>query len=105
MIRALSILLAALFTAAPVDAVFAAGADQGNQAYRDRVDKDLLAYGKIKKIAEKEVGGRVVNQSLNADPKEGPPRYTLRLIRPDGAVVDVVLHARTGEILSVKGKD
>ncbi|MBK5912524.1 hypothetical protein CCR85_13610, partial [Rhodothalassium salexigens] len=81
------------------------GGDQGGEAYRERVDKDLLAYGEIKKIAERTFDARVVNQRLEAEPRDGPPRYHLRLIRPDGTVIDVILHARTGEILKVKGND
>ncbi|MBK1639191.1 hypothetical protein CKO24_09050 [Rhodothalassium salexigens DSM 2132] len=79
--------------------------DQGGEAYRERVDKDLMAYGEIKKIAERTFDARVVNQRLEAEPRDGPPRYHLRLIRRDGTVIDVILHAKTGEILTVKGSD
>lgn len=79
--------------------------DQGGQAYQERLDKDLMPYGKIKKLAEKRFNGRVVNQDLLAEPRQGPPRYKLRLIRRDGSVLDVTIDARTGDVLDVKGNN
>ena len=61
----------------------------------------LADYGRLKRMVERRFKGRVVNQELRRNAT--PPTYRFRLVREDGSVVDVVVNARTGEIMSVKG--
>lgn len=59
---------------------------------------DILPYSQIKKIVERQVGGKVVGQKLRRTNRGW--QYDLR-VRPDnGRVMVLVVDARTGAIVS-----
>lgn len=97
----ISIFLAAfLISAGPSAPSLAQKGDQ-DRALELRKNRDLIPYGEIAKLAEKKFGGRVVGQSLKD--QGGRMVYELRLLKPDGKVMIVVLDAKTGRVIRTRG--
>ncbi len=59
---------------------------------------DILPYSQIKKIVERQVGGKVVGQKLRRTNRGW--QYDLRVRPEDGRVMVLVVDARTGAIVS-----
>ncbi len=95
-----ALLAAAVFAAGPVFPSFAQKGEQ-DRALELRKNQDLIPYGEIAKKAERQFGGRVVGQSLKD--QGGRMVYELRLLKPDGKVLIVVMDAKTGRVLRTRG--
>ena len=78
----------------------AAGQDH-DRAYKATRAAGLLPYSRIRKLAEKKTGGKIISQKLvrtNVDNWI----YQLRIRKADGRVAFAVIDAKSGKILSVK---
>ncbi len=100
MIRTIFLGLAALFFVIAVPEPGAARQDQ-DEAQKARKRGDTLSYGEIKRRAESQFTGRVVWQDLRRT-KAGWV-YVLRLLMEDGKVMQVVMDAKTGRVISTIG--
>jgi len=72
-----------------------------DRALELRKEQDLIPYGRIVRIAQEEFGGRVVGQKLRE--QGGTMVYELRILKPDGKVVQAVYNAKTGKLISQRG--
>lgn len=63
---------------------------------------EILSYAEIRRRAQARFDGRVVGQSLR--PRGRGWIYDLRLLRKDGTVLSVQIDARTGRVLSTRGR-
>ncbi|MFQ5348068.1 MAG: PepSY domain-containing protein [Rhodothalassiaceae bacterium] len=93
-------LLPAVASAAPV--IELQRPDQ-DRARREVLEGRIMSYAEIARAARRAVPGRIVGQDLV---RRGRDRYVYRLsiMQKGGKVAAVVIDARTGRILSVKGK-
>lgn len=90
--------IAMLLTGNPVGA--GAVQDQ-DRAYKATKAAGLLPYARIRKIAEKQIGGKIISQKLVRTNMENWV-YQLRIRKNDGRVTFAVINAKTGRILTVK---
>jgi len=84
--------------AAPGPSVYAR--DDQDAALKALKRGDILPYAKIKKRAEKQLGGRVVGSNLRRTNKGW--QYDLRVRRDNGKVVVAIVDARSGKILHTR---
>ena len=101
MIRSILLGLAALFFLIAVPEPGNARQDQ-DEAQKARKRGDTLSYGQISRMAVSRFGGRVVGQDLRRT-KAGWV-YVLKLLMEDGKVLQVVMDAKTGRVISTKGR-
>ena len=94
--------ISALFMLVTVPEPSVARQDQ-DEAQKARQRGDILSYGEIERIAENRFKGRVVGQNLR---QRGAKSwvYNLRVLLPDGKVLQVVMDAKTGRVISTKGR-
>jgi len=99
----LAMLLFALAWPAARDAAGTAAQSDQERAREERLEGSILGYDEIVTRAKQEVPGRVVGQNLV---RAGPDRYVYRLkiLQAGGKLARVSLDAKTGEILSVRGR-
>lgn len=95
----IAILIALAAPALPTPS-FAFQEDQ-DRALELRKNRDVIPYGRIVNIAQKEFGGRVVGQKLRE--VGGVMVYELRILKPDGKVVQATYNAKTGRLISQRG--
>lgn len=97
-------ILLALFAAALVPGAPSALAQSEQERARDRMEEgDILGYASIRSLALKAVPGRVVGQRLDRL-HSGRTVYRLRVLQATGRVVEVVIDAKSGRILSMNGR-
>jgi len=72
--------------------------DQDN-ALKAQKDAKLMSYSKLRKRAEKQVGGKVVSQELVRTNRNGWV-YQLRMRQDNGRIKSVLVDAKTGKVLS-----
>ena len=94
-------LVALFFLTAPPEAV-AARQDQ-DEAQKARKQENLIPYGQIARRAVSQFGGRVVGQKLRQTGSNSWV-YDLRLLMEDGKVLQVAMDAKTGRVISTKGR-
>ncbi len=94
----LSLTVTLLIAANPIGA--SAAQDQ-DRAYKATKAAGLLPYARIRKIAEKRIGGKIISQKLVRTNLENWV-YQLRIRKKDGRVTFAVINAKTGKILRVK---
>ena len=90
--------IAILLAASPAGVSVAQDQDR---AYKATKAAGLLPYARIRRIAEKQIGGKIVSQKLVRTNMENWI-YQLRIRKKDGRVAFAVINAKTGKILSVK---
>ena len=73
-----------------------------DRALELRKNSDLVPYGEIARRAVDRFGGRVVGQKLKDE--NGKPVYELRLLKPDGKVLIVIMDAKTGRVIRTRGR-
>ena len=101
MIRTIFLGLAALFFLIALPEPGAARQDQ-DEAQKARKRGDTLSYGQISRMAVSKFGGRVVGQDLRRT--QAGWVYVLKLLMEDGKVLQVVMDAKTGRVISTKGR-
>ncbi len=95
-------LMAAIFLApAYPTAAFAAPGEQ-DRALELRKKEKLIPYGEIVKRAQSRFGGRVVGQQLRE--RGNLMIYELKILKPNGAVIIALYNAKTGQVISSRGK-
>ena len=104
LLRIISLTLVSVFllTAQP-EVLFAQGKGEQDSVLKGRKQGDLIPYGQIARQAERQFGGRVVGQKVR---QLGPDHwvYELRILRPNGVVINVVIDAKTGRVISTSGR-
>lgn len=102
MLRTIMLGLVTLFFLTAIPAPGIAGQDQ-NDAQKARKQGDLIPYGQIARRAVKQFGGRVVGQKMRQTGSNSWV-YELRLLMEDGKVLQVVMDAKTGRVISTRGR-
>lgn len=94
----ITLTIALLLAAGPIGASIVQDQDR---AYKATKAAGLLPYARIRNIAEKRIGGKIISQKLVRTNMENWI-YQLRIRRKDGRVAFAVINAKNGKILSVK---
>ena len=94
----LTLTIALLLAASPIGASIVQDQDR---AYKATKAAGLLPYARIRNIAEKRIGGKIISQKLVRTNMENWI-YQLRIRKNDGRVAFAVINAKSGKILSVK---
>lgn len=92
------LMIVMMLAANPIGASIAQDQDR---AYKATKAAGLLPYARIRKIAEKQVGGKIISQKLVRTNIENWV-YQLRIRKKDGRVAFAVINAKNGKILRVK---
>ena len=76
-------------------------AQDHDRAYKATRAAGLLPYARIRKIVERNVGGKIISQKLVRTNTDNWV-YQLRLRRSNGRIAFAVVNAKTGKIIRVK---
>ena len=92
---------AIFFSVATPTASFSAP-DEQDRALELRKKEKLIPYGEIVRRAQSQFGGRVVGQKLK---EQGELMvYELKILKPNGQVIVAIYNAKTGRVISSRGK-
>jgi|GEM_PF-4607526 len=80
---------------------FRKGSSEQDNALRAQKEAKLMSYSKLRKRAEKQVGGKVLSQQLVRTNRNGWV-YQLRMRQNDGRIKSVLVDAKTGKVLSAQ---
>lgn len=96
-----AVVAAIFFSVALPEASFAFW-DEQDRALELRKKEKLISYGAIVRRAQEQFGGRVVGQKLR---EQGNLMvYELKILKPNGTVIVVLYNARTGRVISSRGR-
>lgn len=94
--------LAMVGTVLPTGALWAEPRDE--ESARNALKRgEIIPYGQIVKRVERLFDGRIVGQRVRQLPR-GQWIYDLKVLTPDGTVIEVIMDARTGRVLGSEGK-
>lgn len=94
--------MAAIFLTSVYPEASFAFADEQDRALELRKKEKLIPYGEIVRRAQSQFGGRVVGQRLK---EQGSLMvYELKILKPNGQVIVALYNARTGRVISSRGK-
>lgn len=93
---------AAIFFSVATPAASFAAPDEQDRALELRKKEKLISYGAIVRRAQEQFGGRVVGQKLRE--RGNLMVYELKILKPNGTVIVVLYNARTGRVISSRGR-
>ena len=80
---------------------FRRSSTEQDNALKAQKSEKLMPYSKLRKRAEKQVGGKVVSQELVRTNRNGWV-YQLRMRQNDGRIKSVVVDAKTGKVITAR---
>ena len=94
--------VAAIFLGVALPEVSFAAPEEQDRALELRIKEKLIPYGEIVRRAQSQFGGRVVGQKLKEQGKLMV--YELKILKPNGRVIIALYNAKTGRVISSRGK-